>query len=485
MAKERHQKLTDRSNIDEDCLRRLNIIHNLIKDATNSNTVAILPQKEQNSFSKYDLSKIKRIKEIKPTKNNPNPKPYVSVATIYRDLALLRAPKEEGGFGAPIDFDRAKGGYYYTDPNYNFISDSSSPENFVSLVIAKNLLSELGSESPIYKKISEVTKEITSSEYSKLTERIAIAPRPQKQIDKSIWKIVSQALSENKIIKLNVMYYGMNKPYPIEYVLSPYQLIFDEGNYYLYGMEHISKDFNKSNPKILISLNDVYAGELTNETFELPQDFSYHKEETKYVIKLFSTARNEIVNCPFAKNQEIVEENEEEKSITISFYATESNFVHKWCMEHGCNIIPLEPQNLIDSWKNEIFCLIKKSGIDFDWTILNRKSTRNTLKRFNEIIQEMDQKYSKNENNMELIFDYIVLLINVRANIPLEYLENMKVGELAEYILEYIIPNVSNVEIRYLIVKTKLRKSLKLLKDPTNEYYSKRLIELRKSPKIT
>lgn len=462
----RHQKQTDRSNIDEECLNRLNKIHTLIKEATLKNTVVSL----------------QAIQEYLPP--NAKTKGPISRATIYRDLALLSANKEDvehGGFGAPIKFDRVQGGYYYTDPTYDFISDSSAPENLVSLVIAKDLLSNLSNESPIYKKISDITKEITGAEYSKLTERIAIAPRPQKKIDASLWQAISTALTENRILKLNVKYFGMTKPYTLEYNFSPYQLIFDEGNYYLWGLENLDEGFKTESPKILLSLNDIDSGELTDKTFELPEDFCYKKEPTEYKIKLYTIARNDIVNCAFAEEQKILEKNEEEGSITISFKASEFLLVHKWVMEHGANVIPLEPKELVDAWKNEIYCSIQKSEIDSDWILLHQKKSKEIILNKNNTIRKWEDKY-KDSNNDELqniICSYLANLINIRANIPLEYLKIMSARNFAEYMKDYIIPSVSESEIKYLIKKTGFLKDLKAASITSNKEFSKSLIDLK------
>lgn len=482
---ERHQKLTDRSNIDSDCLKRLNLIHNIIMNATKANTVAILPQKENNLSSPYDLSKIKRMKEIKASKKVPNPKPYISVATIYRDLALMRATKEEGGFGAPIIFDRERGGYYYADLNYSLISDSSSPESFVSLAIAKKLLSELDQETPIFKKISEVTKEISGNEYSKLTERIAIAPRMRKTIEESLWNSISTALAENRNLNLKVKYFGMNKPYTLDYNFSPYQLIYDEGTYFLWGKENLDDGFRIKSPRILLSLNDIDSGELTDEHFELPEDFRYQKETEKYKIKLFSIARNEIVNAAFATNQEVIERNEEEGSVVVAFEASEFILVHNWILGQGANVIPLEPQNLVDAWENEIYCMIKSSGIDVDWILLNKKRSRKILDNEEKILRkrymkrkQMMQEDSKNTYANQA-YEYLALLLKIRTHISYEYLKEMSARDLFGYI-ENLLPSISKIEFHALAKKAGLYKTIETVNNSREEIFTKNLSDIIK-----
>ena len=461
----RHQKQTDRSNIDEECLNRLNKIHTLIKQATLANTVVTLQSIQES---------------LPPNKKTNTP---ISRATVYRDLALLSAnkvDKEHNGFGAPIKFDRVKGGYYYTDPAYDFISYTTSPDNLISLVIAKELLSKLSSESPIYKKISDVTKEITGTEYSKLTERIAIAPRPQKKIDYSLWQTISTALTENRILKLNIKYFGMTKPYTLTYDFSPYQLIFDEGNYYLWGMENLSGGFGIKNPSILINLNDIDSCELTDETFELPEDFTYKREKIEYTIKLFSTARNEIVNCAFAESQEVLEKNENEGSIVVKFKASEFLLVHSWIMEHGANAVPLAPSNLVDAWKNEIYCLIQKSSIDVDWILLNLKKSVDTIDNRKEILENKKHKDLSEQQALDLVTDYISLLACIRAHIPFEYIKTMSARNFADIVNNYLLPTVSKVSFKYIAKKAGFYKAIKTVENSSFEEFSKSLSDIMK-----
>ena len=466
----RHQKQTDRSNIDEDCLSRLNKIHTLIKTASLSQNVISLVE-IQNSLP------------VNKKTNEP-----ISRATIYRDLALLGSKKEDdetGGFGAPIKFDRVKGGYYYTDVSYNFNEETSSSENLVSLVLAKNLLSGLSSESPVYKKISKLTKDISSTEELKLTERIAIAPRMRKTIEESLWNSISTALAENRNLNLKVKYFGMNKTYMLNYNFSPYQLIYDEGTYFLWGKENLDDGFRIKSPRILLSLNDIDSGELTDEHFELPEDFRYQKETEKYKIKLFSIARNEIVNCAFATNQEVIERNEDEGSVVVAFESSEFLLVHNWILGLGANVIPLEPQDLVDAWENEIYCMIKSSGIDVDWILLNEKRSRKILDNEEKILRKryMKRKQIMQEDSKNTYanqaYEYLALLLKIRTHISYEYLKEMSARDLFGYI-ESLLPSVSKIEFHALAKKAGLFKTIETVNNSKEELFSKNLSDIIK-----
>ena len=74
----------------------------------------------------------------------------VGEATINRDIDTLRTY-----FHAPLEFDRARGGYYYTDGDFDFALNNISAEDVFYLSAAKTLLKSFDG-SPVYKAISDV-----------------------------------------------------------------------------------------------------------------------------------------------------------------------------------------------------------------------------------------------------------------------------------------------------------------------------------------
>ena len=87
-------------------LERIIIIHNTIKSGTYPN--------------KDDLATI--YQKTIGCKNKPG------IATISRDIETLRTR-----FGAPLEFDRNRKGYYYEDNNWEFALNNISTEEIFYL----------------------------------------------------------------------------------------------------------------------------------------------------------------------------------------------------------------------------------------------------------------------------------------------------------------------------------------------------------------
>ena len=62
----------------------------------------------------------------------------VGIATIHRTIDALRV-----NFHAPIEFDRQRDGYYYSDKNFEFSLNSITPQEAFYLSAAKTLLSSI------------------------------------------------------------------------------------------------------------------------------------------------------------------------------------------------------------------------------------------------------------------------------------------------------------------------------------------------------
>ena len=262
--KKRVQTLTDRK-VDSVLMERLNKIHKLIKEG-NFPTIT-------------QISKLTGKGQV----------------TVYRDLAILKAKRSEGGFEAPLKKDH-NGRYFYTDSNYELIVDSTSPEKLLAFATAKNVLSGF-SDTSFYKEISEITDKMSGG--SMLMERIAVAKHPQAVINNRDWDKIATAISENR--KLNIKLYCevTDPPSIVDIIFCPYQLIFSEDKYYLYGKAEIIipkdkfvrfNDFNEyfflygdKTPKkiwereIVLDFSQFNEVTLSNKNFIFPENIDLAK----------------------------------------------------------------------------------------------------------------------------------------------------------------------------------------------------------------
>lgn len=294
---------------------------------------------------------------------------YTSVgeATINRDIDTLRTR-----FHAPIEYDRAKNGYYYID-NWEFAVNSVSPNDAFYLSAAKNLLANFKG-SPMYKEIENVVNFVTDTEgcaKSQLLDRIAVPPLPKVVVDENIWKTIMQGLQENFILEFD--YNGRWNTSTTHRRVRPYQLLLEDGMYFLFGYDELA-DKGKGGER-LFCLPRIKNIKSAQEKFSLPKNFEFatrcsggrfgafcEQKPVKYEIDFYGPARQYVKDCVWADDQKF-SEIEEEDMTTIKFTTSQSAKVLEWVLAQGGNARPIAPKSFVELWKEEIRYMAKIAGI--------------------------------------------------------------------------------------------------------------------------
>lgn len=278
----------------------------------------------------------------------------VGEATINRDIDTLRTY-----FHAPLEFDRAKGGYYYSD-TWDFALNNISTEDVFYLSAVKTLLSHFEG-SPIYEEIASVIDFVVGTQgegKSRLLNRIAVPPAPKTATDAEIWKKILQALQENAVIEFD--YNGRWRSEITHRRVNPYQILLDDGMYFVFGYSE-ERDANR-----LFSLNRIKNLVVTSEHFELPEDCDFvsqcgggkfglfmSEDSVEFSIDFYRDARQYVKDYVWADDQVITDFDDEEKT-RIEFSSTQVLKVREWILAQGANAIPRSPDWFVDDWKEQV-----------------------------------------------------------------------------------------------------------------------------------
>ena len=331
-------KNTPQRTLNKKMLERLIIIHNAIK-------AGMYP----------DLQKLRKL-YCEQTGYSK-----VGEATIYRDINTLRTY-----FHAPLDFDKENGGYYYMDDNWDFALNSISTEDVFYLSAAKTLLSNFEG-SPIYNSISDVINFITDTQYvrkSSMLDRIAVAPVPEVNVDKEIWKNLLEAFRNNYIVEFD--YNGRWNTETTHRKVAPYQFLFDNGLCFIFGYSY------EREAERIFSLSRIKNLMVTSEHFDLPENYEFSNRCgggkfgifisdncEDFVIDLYNDAREIVKEQLFSDNQTVIEFEEEQKT-RITFSSTQTLRIMEWILSQGANAIPVSPDWFVDDWKMNIKNVVNK-----------------------------------------------------------------------------------------------------------------------------
>ena len=279
----------------------------------------------------------------------------VSISTIVRDIDFLRDT-----FRAPLEYDAFHRGYYYTDKTFRIPAGFAGAEELLALGMAKNILT-LYQDTPIYEAANNLLNSISAplsadgnSEW--FENRIVVPQLPSSPIPQDIWDPITSALKENLILSFD--YQGAYDDDYISRRVRPYQLLFDNGLWYLFAYAEYKKETR------IYSLLRIKNITLTNEKFSLPANFDYRKinsgsyfgvfmgqEKHFFRIAFYGYSIAVIKDRKWAEDQKILDT---EDGIEITFSSTQYEKVLEWVLSRGCYAQPLEPEVLVKSWRDNI-----------------------------------------------------------------------------------------------------------------------------------
>ncbi|MBQ2553334.1 MAG: WYL domain-containing protein [Treponema sp.] len=285
----------------------------------------------------------------------------VSIPTINRDVDFLK-----NRFNAPIEYDAKKRGYYYSE-DFDMPLNSFSPEDLQTLFCAKMLLSSYEG-TPVYDNAKKLIDFLTDSRNignSNFLNRIALPPTPKIIIDEKIWSEIVKAMQENFVIEFD--YNGRWNPESSHRRVHPYQILLDDGVCFVFGFSEERDD------ERLFALNRIKKLTVTEEHFELPEDFDFSSrcgggkfgafmtdDKEKFTIDFFDESRQFVKDCVWADNQKISDFDDENRT-RISFDSTQSLKILEWVLSQGRNARPVSPEWFVQNWKDEIKAMGKKS----------------------------------------------------------------------------------------------------------------------------
>ena len=282
----------------------------------------------------------------------------VSVPTISRDIEFLR-----DRFGAPIAYDASQRGYFYEE-DFDMPLNMISSKDVMFLSLVKQLMTQYEG-SPFYNEISNIIDFLTDSQgigKSDFLKRVAAPPLPKVVVNEEAWNKVIQSLKENTLLKFD--YNGRWRTETTHRMVRPYQVLLQDGMYYVFGYDENADD-GKGGER-LFNLSRMKNIENTKQSFELPEDFEFasrcgggrfgaFKEAKKeqYEIDFYDDARQFVKDCVWADDQEFID-CEEENMTTIKFSSSQSAKVLEWVLSQGVRARPIAPEDFVERWKNEI-----------------------------------------------------------------------------------------------------------------------------------
>ena len=330
--------------------------------------------KEHESFATF--KRIVRYDEMIASGTYPNVQDFrrefkVSEATVHRDLDALRWQ-----FGAEflLEYDRFHKGYYYTRPTFRIPGHLTTSKQIIAARLMQNLIESLHG-TPLYNQAIEVFANFSDniepdSQISlgkELSKKICFIGMEPVQISNEVWDSIETALAKNQYITFDYSFYDGNEETQ-KYTIQPWQLLYYQGMWSLYGnvpKEKQAKFFN------LPLISNV---EVKKETFEPPKDCEYLKKAKgnfgRYIgseTYNFKIRINRDITANYIKTYKWTDdqkfETQPDGTVIMTFSSNQYYPVLNWIMSQGQWITPLEPQQLVDEWKENVKGMMKNANL--------------------------------------------------------------------------------------------------------------------------
>lgn len=286
----------------------------------------------------------------------------VSKSSIDKDIRSLRDEH-----GAPILFDKQKGGYVYTDKNYSFRDTISEQDEWI-LDFAAAAMHVYG-DGPLRKKFQKISKKMTRGTADAGENNPAFGCL---EVEGGHTKIDYQWLFElyrytmnNEVVKIVYAPFGRPKK---EHVVSPYFLKQYRNRWYLIACSHEKK------LTIIFALDRIEKLEKSKEKYQYDRNFDrsgflkhsfglYHSHEfppEKVRLLIGDKIAPYVLTLPWHSSQKVISHDKNGLLIELEIYCKGNFDLISKILSYGEEVVVLGPHYLREEILNKANAMIEK-----------------------------------------------------------------------------------------------------------------------------
>ena len=288
----------------------------------------------------------------------------ISVRTLKRDVAFMKSR-----LNLPVEYDSRRYGYYYSRPVKNFPNVHATETDLMALKVAHKAVAQYrgtGLQKPLEGVFQKLAGQMQGDLSSSLTlvksdETISFRPFAPAEADSEIYAVVTSALCNKTSITFDYKASGARKTQN-RYV-QPYHLACVDSRWCL-----IAYDINRKAMRTFVLMR-MSRVQLTNQTFEVPNDFKA-EQYLKGSLKMFRGEADFEVVIQFNRGAaDLIRERKWHASqqitdlpgggVQMQMRLNSLEEIEGWILSWGKRAKVLQPQELINRLKKTISSLVK------------------------------------------------------------------------------------------------------------------------------
>jgi len=201
----------------------------------------------------------------------------ISRSTIEKDLRAMK-DLPEPGYYAPIAFDKANNGYYYTDPLYSINNIQLKDEDIDAIEMAATMLSRYR-EFHVVKRYAEAIDRILDVVN---VRRILSADEFEQyvQLEKPVYvrgsdfiEPVIRAIQDKSVLRIS--HQRFSESHPQTRIVHPYLLKEHSGRWYLVGLEESDNDIRTFGLERILSIEQEASVKFRQVKFNAGEYFKH------------------------------------------------------------------------------------------------------------------------------------------------------------------------------------------------------------------
>ena len=272
----------------------------------------------------------------------------VSVKTIERDLEFLR-----DRLGAPLEYDRKRKGYYYSDEGFFLPRIFLSEGEAMALFLAHQFGSQW-KDTPLgpagkraWAKLQELFPDEMQLPLGMFTDTVTVIDNRVASHSRH-WITLAEATAT--LHRVSMVYRVPGYEYGMERVVHPYKLLHHRGAWYLIAFDEYRDDIR------MFALSRIEAVEISEKTFHLGNfslsdyidpSFGVHIEQEWFTVRVVAESPAADVireHLPSGSSETVLDV---EAGITeFKFETNQTEELKHWLLQWGEHVEVVEPQSL-------------------------------------------------------------------------------------------------------------------------------------------
>ncbi len=274
----------------------------------------------------------------------------LSRSTFGRYINILR-----DDYGAPVEFDYQKNGYYYTDNTF-FIQQVMLKEGELLTLSTILPLLEQYKNTPLEKsyrdlmeKLIQMLPETITVDSALINNEVHFISDPITTLEKGVFENVLKATKAHFTLQMEYKT-AQNTDYE-ERRFDPYHMICQKGSWYVLGYSHHAQAIR------LYAMPRIRNSKITKDKFSIPKDFKLEQhidvqmgawgnsgEKFKVEIEFVKGLKTYVMERTWHKGQTMKEN--PDGSVYLSFETNQLSQVVAWVMSFGGDARVLGPKEL-------------------------------------------------------------------------------------------------------------------------------------------